>query len=125
MAKALEQKDPGKIPSNHDHPNSMFRLSPQHNGSTLYDSYELRAVTDQLNRAMQNLNSTSPSFMTYLKSPFYGRRLNRIYKENGKTQKLLFKDCSHICDGERTNKIGGLIRRLWKKVKRGLISHKQ
>ncbi|EEF47791.1 conserved hypothetical protein [Ricinus communis] len=105
-----------------------YRLTPRHNGSTLYDSYEFRAVTEQLNKAMQSLNSSSPTFMSYLKSPFYSHRLDSIYKENSETQKRIM--CSRInqrySDKKASRKgsrvmSGGFASRLWKKIKEGLL----
>ncbi|KDP31321.1 hypothetical protein JCGZ_11697 [Jatropha curcas] len=106
----------------------IFRMSPRHNGSTLYDSFELRAVTNQLNKAIQSLNCSSPTLMSYLKSPFYGQRLDSIYKENAKTpKKIMGSQLARRSIDKRASRTagGGLMSRLWKKVKQGLLWSKQ
>ncbi|GMJ05795.1 hypothetical protein HRI_004248700 [Hibiscus trionum] len=99
----------------------VTKLSPQNNGSNLYDSYELRAVTYQLNRAMQRSSGSSPAYLCYLKSPFYSQCLSR-----GNTKRVL---CSHLTcatinrnAGNRTKEAtSGFAAKLWNKVKQGLL----
>ncbi|KAL4347086.1 hypothetical protein GQ457_17G017420 [Hibiscus cannabinus] len=96
-------------------------LNPRNNGSDLYDSYELRAVTYQLNKAMQRASCSSPAYLCYLKSPFYSQCLSR-----GNTKKVL---CSHLTcatiDRNASNRTKGATRgfaaKLWDKVKQGLL----
>ncbi|PQQ20478.1 hypothetical protein Pyn_22277 [Prunus yedoensis var. nudiflora] len=68
------EKDPQRmITATHDRPphtlSPIWRLSPRHNGSTLYDSYELRAVTHQLNKAIQLPKHRRPPYMYCLIHP--------------------------------------------------------
>ncbi|KAK8604565.1 hypothetical protein V6N13_099501 [Hibiscus sabdariffa] len=102
-------------------PITRARLSPRNNGSDLYDSYELRAVTYQLNKAMQRSSCSSPAYLCYLKSPFYSQCLSR-----GNTKKVL---CSHLTCAtihrNASNRTKGATRgfaaKLWDKVKQGLL----
>ncbi|KAG8388741.1 hypothetical protein BUALT_Bualt02G0156800 [Buddleja alternifolia] len=101
----------------------IWKLSPKHNTSNLLDSYELQAITKQLNRAIRaSKGLSSPRSGFYLKSPFSLNRVNRIYKENTKTCKKI--SCSKQNGGESTNVnvkgTRGFVLRLWKKVKQGL-----
>lgn len=105
--------------------NPLWRLSPWHNGSTLYDAYELRAVTHQLNRAVQGSNHSLVSPFNMV-SPFCQQRLESMYKENAKPSKRI-SYCKYACSsqdnrgGLRGNR--GIIMRLWKKLKRGFIKN--
>lgn len=110
-----------------NHPANMLspirKLNPNHNGSNLLDSYELKAIAKQLNRAISASNglSTTPS---YLKSPFYLHQLNRIYKENSKPSKKISSSKQKGVEYERTTEAKGaraLVICLWKKVKRQLV----
>ncbi|KAJ0047617.1 hypothetical protein Pint_16215 [Pistacia integerrima] len=102
--------------------NPVWRTSPRPNGSTLFDSYELQAVTHQLNKAMQGTTG-SPTYINYIKSPFFHQRLGRIYKENAKTPKKIM--CSQAPFREIDRKVNTraatreFLARLWKKVKQG------
>lgn len=108
--------------------NPIWRISPRPNSSTLFDSHELQAVTHQLNKAMQGTTG-SPTYMNYIKSPFYRRRLGQIYKENAKTPKKIV--CSQVPFGNLDRMVNtraatrGFVARLWKKVKQGLFRNNQ
>lgn len=108
--------------------NPIWRISPRPNGSTLFDSYELQAVTHQLNKAMQGTTG-SPTYINYIKSPFYRQRLGQIYKENAKTPKKIV--CSQAPFSDIDRKVNmrastrGFVARLWKKVKKGLLRNNQ
>ncbi|KAE8730883.1 Diacylglycerol kinase1 isoform 1 [Hibiscus syriacus] len=103
----------------------IARLSPRKNGSTLYDSYELQAVSYQLNKAMQlqRLSCSSPAYLCYLKSPLYSQCFSREDKK-----KVL---CSHLtcaainrnaASNMRTKKVaGGFAAKLWNKIKQRLL----
>ncbi|KAM1427197.1 hypothetical protein ACFX11_019576 [Malus domestica] len=70
-------KKPQTVTATHAHPrmiSPVWRLSPSHNGSTLYDSYEFRAMTHQLNKAI-------------LVSKASLQGLSRIAKRRAKTPK--------------------------------------
>lgn len=108
--------------------NPISRLSPWNNGSTLYDSFELRAVTFQLNRAMQRPSGSSPAYLCYLKSPFHSQCLDRVNRENPKATKKVL--CSHLtcatinrnASNRRTKEVTrGFAAKLWNKVKQGLL----
>ncbi|WRX17039.1 hypothetical protein QQP08_009526 [Theobroma cacao] len=108
--------------------NPISRLSPRNNGSTLYDSYELRAVTYQLNKAMHRSTGSSPAHLCYLMSPFYSRRLDRVNTQNSRAPKKVV--CSHLtcatvnrnASNKRTRDVTrGFAAKLWNKVKQGLL----
>lgn len=108
----------------------IWRLSPRHNGSTLYDSFELRAVTQQLNRAIQGSKaSSSPHYMHCFNSPFYREGLDRIRKASIKTPKRIL--CSQVsCATTRdrkpsTGSTKGFVSRAWNKVKEGFVRNEQ
>jgi hypothetical protein len=97
----------------------ILKLSPKHGGSTLYDSFELRAITHQLNKAIQGS-----------KSPFYHQQLDRIriHRENVKTPRrisLSARDNKKMSMTDTSEGSGGFVTRLWKKVKQGLLRNKQ
>ncbi|KAL8514469.1 hypothetical protein ACS0TY_013545 [Phlomoides rotata] len=105
-----------------NHPAS--RLSPKHNSSNLLDSYELEAVTKQINRAILASNGLSTPRLLQLKSPFYLHRLDKIYKENSKTPKKILssKKNGRVNEGTIEGKgTRGFMVRLWKKVKQGFV----
>ncbi|KAH6807743.1 Avr9/Cf-9 rapidly elicited protein [Perilla frutescens var. frutescens] len=108
-------------------PSSIWKLSPKHNGSNLLDSYELQAITRQLNHAIRASNSPSTPRSFHLKSPFYLHRLDRIYKQNSKTSKKISTSKKNGGVSEsRTEAKGtrGFVLRLWNKVKCGLVRGK-
>ncbi|CAK9147993.1 unnamed protein product [Ilex paraguariensis] len=119
------EKPPGRAPTTFVL--SPMTLSSSHNGSNLYDSYELQAVTKQLNRAMQGTNGSLSPYSFYLKSPFYRHRLDRIYRDNTKTHKRI--SCSGLDNRALDSKayargMKGFGVWLWKKVKRGFARNK-
>lgn len=128
---SVEEEKPN--PPSTDVHKPILTPSPRCNGSTLYyDSFELRAVTNHLNKAMQSLNTSSPTLISFLKSPFYSHYLDSIHKRNAKTPKMImgsqFTRRSLDCKASRagtTAARGGFIRRLWKKVKQGVLRNKQ
>ncbi|KAF9608809.1 hypothetical protein IFM89_011847 [Coptis chinensis] len=99
-----------------------WKLSPWNGGSTLYDSYELRAVTQQLNRTIQGsqtMYSPCPNHVKYI-YPFRGY-LDRLYKENAKTPKQVTRskaDGSIIEDDKSTsNTKRNFMPRWWRRFK--------
>lgn len=86
-----EKQGAGKAaPSSSGVPRPVWKLSPNPNGSTLYDSFELQAVTKQLNKAIQGSNGPLSPYSCYLKSsPLYRQGLDRIYKEGAKTPRRI------------------------------------
>ncbi|KAJ6977308.1 hypothetical protein NC653_029269 [Populus alba x Populus x berolinensis] len=117
------------IPPSHVHLQTLkpiLRGSPHVSGSILYDSYELRAVTNQLNQAMQGYNG-SPNLLSFLKSPLYSQRLHRIYRQNSKSPKgITYPKLAHVSFDRKASSTctksasGSLVSRLWQKVKKGL-----
>ncbi|KAA8542533.1 hypothetical protein F0562_023685 [Nyssa sinensis] len=105
-------------------PTHVLTPAQHHNGSTLYDSYELQAVTKQLNRALNGSNGPLSPYSYYLKSPFYRQRWDHIFKENSKTPKRI--KCSNAALDVKASVGGtrGFVMRLWKKVKRGFTRSK-
>lgn len=121
------------------------RLKFQYNGSDLYDSFEFREMTQQLNKAIQTSNASSPAYKemthqlnkaikgsnasspayaTHLNSRLYQRQLNRIYKENSKTPRRVLGPQvpdERACGGGTREQ--GFVSRLWLKVK-GLLRKK-
>ncbi|KAI4335922.1 hypothetical protein L6164_014518 [Bauhinia variegata] len=102
------------------------KINLKYDGSDLYDSFELREITYQLNKAIQGSNASSPSYPLNLNSPFYRHQLNRIYREGAKTTKRIshqqIPDKSACRSGTA---VAGFATRLWMKVKQGLQGHKQ
>ena len=108
-------------------------ISPNYKGSALYDSYELQAVVHQLNKAIQGSKAFSPPYVYNLNSPFYRKRLNRIYRDKKESPKRL--TCSNLSSAttlERKTSNGGpwvvtrgVVTRLWKKIKQRLLRNKQ
>jgi len=109
------------------------KLTLQHEGSTLYDSFELRAMTRQLNKAIHGSNVSSPPYIRHLNSPLYRLQLDRIYREGAKTpRRISCPQSTNAVVDKRTGGMkysgvdtGGFIMRLWKKVKQGLLRNKQ
>ncbi|PON68950.1 hypothetical protein PanWU01x14_092670 [Parasponia andersonii] len=128
-----EVKQPAIGTSTHTTSPISCGLSPNYKGSSLYDSYELQAVVHQLNKAIQGSKAFSPPYIYNLKSPFYRKRLNRIYRENRESPKTL--TCSNLSSSTTLDDITsnrgawmvtrGVVTRLWEKVKRGLQRSKQ
>lgn len=113
-------------------PPPVQTLSPHHNGSNLLDSFELRAVTRQLKKAMLGSSGSSPIYLNRINSPFYRHRLDCIYTEHAKTPRRII--CSKTSEDNLSRKVsargtrlasGGFVTRLWKKVKQGLLWNKQ
>ncbi|ESW27245.1 hypothetical protein PHAVU_003G185900 [Phaseolus vulgaris] len=121
------------------------RLNIEYNGSDLYDSFEFKQMTLQLNKAIQTSkassptyqemahklnkaiqgsNASSPSYVFHINSPFYRRHLKRIYKQNTKTPRRISSpkvpDKRACTRGPREK---GFVTRLWFKVK-GLLGKK-
>ncbi|KAK7265846.1 hypothetical protein RJT34_33470 [Clitoria ternatea] len=118
----------------------------QYNGSDLYDSFEFKQMTLQLNEAIQTWkgsspsyqemtqkvnkviqgsNASSPAYVFHLNSPFYRRHLNRIYRESTKTPRRI--SSPQLTDKRacrREIKEQSFVTRLWLKVKRGLLGKK-
>ncbi|KAM1679245.1 hypothetical protein TB2_039134 [Malus domestica] len=131
-------KKPQIATATHAHPrmiSPVWRLSPSHNGSTLYDSYEFQAVTHQLNKAMQaSKASSSRRYMYCFNSPMYRQGLSRIVKVRAKKPKI--KLCpprlSCVATGDQkpsARPVGavtkGFVARAWRKVKQGFFKNKQ
>ncbi|KAG4932561.1 hypothetical protein AAZX31_17G074900 [Glycine max] len=123
------------------------RLNIEYNGSDLYDSFEFKQMTLQLNeaiqtskesspayremthrhklkKAIQGSNGSSPSLVFHLNSPFYRRHLKRLYKESTKAPRRISSpqvpDKPTCVRGTREK---GFVTRLWLKVK-GLLGKK-
>jgi hypothetical protein len=115
----------------------------QYNGSDLYDSFEFKQMTIQLNQAIENSNASSPAcqemkhklnkaihgsnalspaYVFHLNSPFYRHHLNSIYKQSNKTPRRI--SCPQVEDRQacgRGTGEKGFVTRLWLKVKKGLL----
>ncbi|CAI9754083.1 unnamed protein product [Fraxinus pennsylvanica] len=90
------------------------------NGSNLLDSFELQAVTQQLNRAIRASNglSSSPRLCYLVKSPFYLSRMDRIYKENATMSKKIScskRDLGEALSGKDARGARGFVLMLWNK----------
>ncbi|KAM0982755.1 hypothetical protein ACFX2I_015602 [Malus domestica] len=133
-------KEPQAVTATPAHPrmiSPVWRLSPSHNGSTLYDSYEFRAVTHQLNKAiLASKASSSPLYMYCFNSPLYRQGLSRIAKESAKTPKRAITgdqkppSCATAGDQKPSARPAGavtkgFVARAWRKVKQGFIKNKQ
>lgn len=129
------QKQSSKGSQNNGQSEAMspaLRFSPKYNGSILYDSYELRAVTKQINKAIQGSKVFSPRYLCSLRSPFYRQQLNRIYKESTNTPKRILcpRDSCKTLDNQPSNKgamgiTRGVVTWMWKKVKHGFMRNRQ
>ncbi|KAI4343940.1 hypothetical protein L6164_011228 [Bauhinia variegata] len=115
----------------------------KYNGSDLYDSFELQEMAHQLNKAIQasnasssayqdmkfplskaiqRSNASSPSYVFNLNSPLYLQRLNRIYQEGAKTpRKISHRQVPQKRAGKTARTVAGFTRRLWMKIKQGLL----
>lgn len=109
----------------------IWKLTPgNHSGkrSNLYDSYELQAVTKQLNRAIRGSKSPLSPYSYYMKSsPFCSKRMNCIFGNNATTTKrisgLQLNAATYDLNmNEKGNR--GIVLRLWKKIKYGLTRSK-
>lgn len=138
MQLLMEKQASSRTPQTHAQfwtlsPIKNLKVSPKHDGSTLYDSFELRAITHQLNKAIQASNVSSPPYLCHLKnSPFYRQQLGHIYKKNAKTSRRASSSLPACAVHDKrmsmadTNEgSGGFVTRLWKKVKQGLLRNKQ
>lgn len=114
--------------------NPFWRLSPWHNGSVLYDLYELKAVTHQLNKAIQQASAataptSSPPFASHVNSPYCRQLRDSIYKQNTKMQRRISSGqvvAAVACDGSPSaGGAKGFVTRLWKKLKQGFFRSKQ
>lgn len=109
-----------------------LRFRPMYNGSILYDSYELQAVTKQINKGIQGSKVFSTHYLCSLRSPFYRQQLNRIYKESTNTPKriLCSRDSCKTLNNQPSNKgtmgiTRGVVTWMWKKVKHGFMRNRQ
>ncbi|CAH1442954.1 unnamed protein product [Lactuca virosa] len=98
-------------------PPSTTSMSPMATPvSNLYDSYEFRAISKQLNRAIKGSNNNSPlsPYSFYLKSatPFYSKQVKRICGTT-KNKRVL---CLKTQDSSQP-RAKGFVSRLWAKVK--------
>ncbi|MCE0481166.1 hypothetical protein HAX54_038665 [Datura stramonium] len=109
----------------------LFRISPRHNGSDLYDSFELQAVAKQLNRALvkASAESSSPTTSAVLNSPFYSKCLGVVYKQNAKASRRI--SCSQIRNEEVENRADcgstriNIFLRFWNMAKQGFLRGKR
>ncbi|KAJ8647986.1 hypothetical protein MRB53_001009 [Persea americana] len=105
---------------------TMLRSSPWNGGSsTLYDSYELKTVTQQLSKALHAQERASP-YLGYLASPLYAYRrrcMEHLYKESGKSKTPKRVGCGRVAGRgvESRGSGGGVVPRLWKKIKRTFL----
>ncbi|KAI9117145.1 hypothetical protein K1719_011311 [Acacia pycnantha] len=115
------------------------RINIQFNGSDLYDSYEFRQMTHQLNMVMQassspayvrdkmkkvveGSNAASPSYLFRLNSPLYRHQMNRIYRESARTpRKISGQKAADKGPCRRRTRVKGFVARLWMKVKQGFL----
>ncbi|KAF3438114.1 hypothetical protein FNV43_RR20870 [Rhamnella rubrinervis] len=128
-------KQSSKSNQNHEQSPTIsptLRFGPKNNGSTLYDSFELQAVTEQINKAIQGSKMFSSPYLSSLRSPFYQQRLDRIYRESIKMPKRI--SCPRIsCKilDEKPGKKGavgvarGVVTWMWKKVKQGFTRNRK
>ena len=119
------------------------KLSFEYNGSDLYDSFEFKQMTHQLNKAIQTPNASSPSYQEmkhqlnkaiqgsnasspayifHLNSPIYRRQLNLLYRESTRTPRRI--SGPQVPDKRargRGTREKGFVMRMWVKVKKGLF----
>ncbi|GJT13614.1 hypothetical protein Tco_0860656 [Tanacetum coccineum] len=88
--------------------------------SNLYDSYEFRAISKQLNRAIKGSNSPLSPYSCYLKSanPFYSNQVRRIC---GGTSLSSSRNRVLGAKTEDSPRAKGFVWRLWTKLKGSFI----
>ncbi|KAJ7956450.1 putative ATP-binding cassette sub-family D member 4 [Quillaja saponaria] len=112
-----------EIPEKAQPVSPIVKINIQHNGSELYDSFELRAMTHQLNKAIHGSRASSPA---YLKSPIYQHHLDRLYRGNAKSpRRILYSQNKKECEKGTRESTRGFMSQLWMKVKQGLLRKKQ
>ncbi|KAD6119298.1 hypothetical protein E3N88_10569 [Mikania micrantha] len=87
-------------------------ISPTTPVSNLYDSYEFRAISKQLNRAIKGSNGPLSPYSCYLRSatPFYSKQVRHMICGSNTRNGVL-------CTKEATLRSKGFVWRLWAKVK--------
>lgn len=110
-------------------PSSNSSSPIKSNGSNLLDSFELQAITQQLNSAIRASNglSSSPRLSYLMKSPFYLSRLDRIHKENAKMSKKIScskRDFGEGRSGKDAKGARGFVLLIWNKVKQRFVTCK-
>ncbi|KAI3736857.1 hypothetical protein L2E82_26844 [Cichorium intybus] len=116
------KRHPLLLPEMEKPPSTNIMISPTTPVSNLYDSYEFRAISKQLNRAIKGSNSPLSPYSFYLKSatPFYQKQVRRICGTTASTTKKRVP-CLKTQDSPRPK---GFVSRLWAKVKgRFIQSH--
>ncbi|KAL9684962.1 hypothetical protein QQ045_022406 [Rhodiola kirilowii] len=98
--------------------NPMWSLSPLHNNgrSTLYDSYELEAVTRQLNKAIIQASSAR-----LVSSPLLGLYLRQNASCSRPTS--IMRSKRESLTGESRTTGASFASRLWKKIKQGIFKN--
>lgn len=134
MEAKAEEHQPATSPVRYAHfqkMNPIWRVSPSNsrNRSTLYDSYELRALTRQLNKAIQGPHASSPPYYVHrLKSPVYRRCLKSMHKESVKSPRRIasskFGHPAKLEQKPRADASRGLVTRLWKKIRQGWLNNR-
>uniref|UniRef100_A0A3Q7GXK7 Uncharacterized protein n=1 Tax=Solanum lycopersicum TaxID=4081 RepID=A0A3Q7GXK7_SOLLC len=107
-----------------------FKFSHRHNGSELFDSFELQQVVKQLNLALikASAESSSPITSAVLNSPFYTKCLGGSYKQNAKSSRTRRISYSQIgventADCKSTG-INCIFLRFWNMAKQGFFRGK-
>ncbi|KAK6787640.1 hypothetical protein RDI58_016165 [Solanum bulbocastanum] len=108
-----------------------FKFSHRHNGSELFDSFELQEVVKQLNLALvkASAESSSPITSAVLNSPFYTKCFGGSYKQNAKASRTRRISYSQIGVENRADcrsaEINSIFLRLWNMAKQGFSRGKR
>lgn len=103
----------------------IWKLTPGNNSSkmsSLYDSYELQAVSKQINRAIGGSKSPLSPYSYYINlTPYCSKRSSCLTTKRICHPRLECRthNAQMNCKGN-----GGILSRLWKRIKAGLTSSK-
>ncbi|WOH05329.1 hypothetical protein DCAR_0624745 [Daucus carota subsp. sativus] len=101
----------------------IWKLTPGNSSSkmsNLYDSYELQAVSKQINRAIRGSKSPLSPYSYYINlTPYCSRRSSRPT-----TKRICYPQSESRTLNPKMNSKGngGLFSRLWKRIKSGLTN---
>lgn len=109
---------------------SILKLSPRHNSSSLFDSFKIQAVTQQLNKAIQGSNMSLSPYIRPRRLALYQQQQLQIYRENIKMpRRLSSSKFSTALDNKPSTRDASMETRsvvtwLWKKVRQGFLRNK-
>ncbi|KAL5987341.1 hypothetical protein ACLOJK_038506 [Asimina triloba] len=100
----------------------IWRLSPRNKGSTLYDSYELKAVAQQLNYVVQNNQRHASPYSHQIMSS----ALHNLYKQNAVPRRVIYPPAlGRPVAAQNSKSIQRIMSRIWKKFKHAFLPNKK